>query len=88
MTTIYILHCQNAGIDSVEEYYFSSIDNIVQFLNQHEQRKSNYPQTVVAIQLDTNIRQPVYINGYENPCNTFSINKLGEMKPLNVYNKK
>lgn len=82
MTVIYVLYYQNDGVDSMEEHYFSSINNIIQFLNQHEQRQCNYPQTVIAIQLNTNVRQPIHINGYEKPCTAFSINKLGELKPF------
>jgi hypothetical protein len=67
------------------DYFFSDINKIVDFLNEREQRHGLLWQTVVAIQVDTNKRQPVYIMGHEKPCNTFSINRFGQTKPLNVH---
>lgn len=84
MVNIFVLYLNRHHLDTPALHYFSSIDNIIEFLNRVDY--SRYPsQTVVYTQLDSNVRQPFYIKGYDKPCNTFSIDKNGLMKPMNIH---
>ena len=75
---LYILQRRTFGS---ENKYFSNIPNIVDYLQ--AENICGY-HTVVAMDIDTNVRHAVFIKDHP-PCNTFEINKMGEMRPLNVH---
>ena len=86
MVNIFVLHLSSHHLSTPTMYYFSSVENIVEFLQKAEY--SRYPtQTVVHTQIDSNERQPFYINGHGTPCNTFNIDKYGTMIPMNKHNR-
>jgi len=80
---IYVLYFEE--YDYTDQRYFSTINKIVEFLNRPEQHYGPLWHTVVYMQLDSNKRQPVHVDGYAEPCNSFAINKFGEIRPLNVH---
>lgn len=84
MIDIFVLYLARHHLSTPVLYYFSNIENIVKFLNKIEYSKYP-PQNVVYTRLDVNIRQPFYIDGYDTPCNTFSIDRHGVMKPMNKH---
>ncbi len=86
MIIIYHLLFRDSYTRTPTSYFFSDISNIVEFLNQHENRWGLHVQTVVCVELDTNQRHPIYIDRYEQPCDTFEIDRNGNATPLNIYN--
>ena len=66
-------------------YYFDNINSIIDFLNSQKNKHGLPWQQVVSIDINTNVRSAILIDGYKEPCNSFNINKQGEMYPLNIH---
>lgn len=64
-----------------ENKYFSNISNIIDYL---QTKNIGGYHIVVAMDIDTNVRHAVFLKDHP-PCNTFEINKIGEMRPLNIH---